>query len=88
MSRYLIGGGWDEAAAEPVYAPFLEAAGEGAAIACLLIDEGDGAEYFARFAEVLCKITQSHRCPSWCLRGVRSTWVRWTARTPCWWGVA
>jgi cyanophycinase len=63
MSTYLIGGGWDEAAAESVYAPFLQAAGEGATIACLLIDEGDGAEYFARFAEVLRKVARCTPVP-------------------------
>lgn len=53
MSTFLIGGGWDEAAAGLVYGPFLAAAGDAPTVACLLIDEGDGAEYFARFEQVL-----------------------------------
>ncbi|WP_344467266.1 Type 1 glutamine amidotransferase-like domain-containing protein [Kitasatospora kazusensis] len=53
MSTHLIGGGWDEAAAGLVYGPFLKAAGDAPTVAVLLMDEGDGAEYFARFERVL-----------------------------------
>jgi len=53
---YLIGGGWDEEASALVYGPFLAAAGANPTVACLLIDEGDGAEYFTRFETVLRKV--------------------------------
>jgi cyanophycinase len=56
----LIGGGWDEPS---VYAPFVAAAGvaadgrstagAGPTIACVVLDEGDGAEYAERFGAVL-----------------------------------
>ena len=53
MSTHLIGGGWDGEAAAAVYGPFLAEAGTDPTVACLLIDEGDGVEYFARFEAVL-----------------------------------
>ncbi|WP_035844323.1 Type 1 glutamine amidotransferase-like domain-containing protein [Kitasatospora azatica] len=56
MTTYLIGGGWNDEAAELVYGPFLAAAGPEPVVACLLIDEGDGAEQFARFEAVLRKV--------------------------------
>jgi cyanophycinase len=53
MSIHLIGGGWDGEAASAVYGPFLAEAGDAPTVACLLIDEGDGAGYFARFEAAL-----------------------------------
>jgi cyanophycinase len=49
-SIHLIGGGWDEPS---VYAPFLDAAGTHAVIACVVLDEGDGLVQFNRWATVL-----------------------------------
>ncbi|MFG3293232.1 hypothetical protein ACGF3G_31095 [Streptomyces sp. NPDC048179] len=46
----LIGGGWD---APEVYGPLLRAAGGGRRIGCVLVDEGDGEEQFARYAGAL-----------------------------------
>ncbi|MEU9447620.1 hypothetical protein [Streptomyces sp. NPDC048277] len=46
---FLIGGGW---AAPEVYGPLLRAA-DGGRIGCVLVDEGDGEEQFARFAGAL-----------------------------------
>ncbi|MEV5845246.1 hypothetical protein AB0M32_25070 [Streptomyces sp. NPDC051985] len=46
----LIGGGWD---APEVYGPLLRAAGGGGRIGCVLVDEGDGEEQFARYAGAL-----------------------------------
>ncbi|WP_037603489.1 Type 1 glutamine amidotransferase-like domain-containing protein [Streptacidiphilus rugosus] len=56
MSTYLIGGGWNDEAADLVYGPFLAAAGPEPVVACLLIDEGDGAEQFARYDTALRKV--------------------------------
>ncbi|MGW7365660.1 Type 1 glutamine amidotransferase-like domain-containing protein [Streptomyces sp. NPDC054841] len=56
MTAFLIGGGWDEDASSLVYGPFLAAAGTRPTVACLLIDEGDGAEYFSRFEKVLRRV--------------------------------
>jgi cyanophycinase len=50
MTTLLIGGGWTS---PQLYTPFLAAAGPSASVACLIVDEGDGAEYFARFAAAL-----------------------------------
>jgi cyanophycinase len=50
---FLIGGGWDGAAARFIYGPFLEAAGAEARIGCFAVDEGDGYEHFARYEAVL-----------------------------------
>ncbi|MFD9431639.1 hypothetical protein [Streptomyces sp. NPDC060002] len=60
---FLIGGGWEETVADVVHGPFLRAAravsgaagaagaGSGSAprILCVIVDEGDGAEQFARY---------------------------------------
>ena len=51
MTLVLIGGGWTDAAA--VYGPFLQAAGPRPGIACVVIDEGAGAEQAARWQSVL-----------------------------------
>lgn len=53
---FLIGGGWSEAARELVYGPFLAAAARDGAeptVACLVLDEGDGPEQFARWQGAL-----------------------------------
>ena len=63
MTTFLIGGGWDDTAAEQVYGPFLAAAGPDPVVACLVIDEGDGAEYFARFEAVLRKVAPCRPVP-------------------------
>lgn len=47
---FLIGGGWETAA---VHRPFLAAAGPRPRIGCVVLDEGDGAEYFARYDAAL-----------------------------------
>lgn len=58
MSSYafLIGGGWD---VPEVYAPFLRRAavrgGDVPRIGCVIVDEGDGAEQFERYAGALRK---------------------------------
>lgn len=49
----LIGGGWDPDARSSVHGPFLERAGDGAAVACVVLDEGDGDEQFARWEQAL-----------------------------------
>ncbi|GGM00911.1 hypothetical protein [Nakamurella endophytica] len=49
----LIGGGWTAAAALQVWGPFLAAAGRDAAVACVVLDEGDGAEQADRWTTVL-----------------------------------
>jgi cyanophycinase len=53
MSTHLIGGGWDAAAAGAVYGSFLREAGTDPVIACVVLDEGDGTEQFARWAGAL-----------------------------------
>jgi cyanophycinase len=50
MTIVLIGGGW---ASPALYAPFLSAAGSSPIVGCVVVDEGDGAEYFDRFATAL-----------------------------------
>lgn len=50
-SVHLLGGGWD--AVVEMYGPFLDAAGTQAAIACVVLDEGDGAQEFLRWDAVL-----------------------------------
>ncbi|GAB1337491.1 hypothetical protein ACE1SV_40810 [Streptomyces sp. E-15] len=47
---FLIGGGWDRA---EVYAPFLREARDERRIGCLIVDEGDGAAQFERYAGAL-----------------------------------
>jgi cyanophycinase len=48
---FLIGGGRDEAAAAGIYAAFLGACtSEKPAVACVIMDDGDGQEVFDRFA--------------------------------------
>ncbi|MFE0511102.1 cyanophycinase [Streptomyces sp. NPDC058964] len=49
---FLIGGGW---AAAELYEPFLSAAGDAPRIGCVVLDEGDGQEQFARYEDALRK---------------------------------
>ncbi|GAA3137304.1 hypothetical protein GCM10017687_62350 [Streptomyces echinatus] len=49
---FLIGGGWDRA---EVYEPFLRVLRGERRVGCLLVDEGDGAAQFERYATVLRK---------------------------------
>ncbi|MGS0684257.1 hypothetical protein ACVBEQ_03690 [Nakamurella sp. GG22] len=61
MSTHLIGGGWNVDAQPVVYGPFLAEAAAVAGrddrhlpvIACVVLDEGDGAEQFARWENAL-----------------------------------
>jgi cyanophycinase len=53
MTTVLIGGGWDADSARVLYGPFLQSAVRSPSVACVIVDEGDGNEYFARFAAVL-----------------------------------
>ena len=53
MTTFLIGGGWSAAARSLVYGPFLDAAGSHPAVACVVIDEGDGSAQFDRWADAL-----------------------------------
>ncbi|WP_111765943.1 Type 1 glutamine amidotransferase-like domain-containing protein [Nakamurella deserti] len=55
---FLVGGGWSDAHRDALWGPFLwraaeRAAGEAPRIACVVIDEGDGAEQVQRWADVL-----------------------------------
>lgn len=54
---HLVGGGWDPAAAPAVYGPFLADATTIArgvpAIACVILDEGDGDERYDQWAQTL-----------------------------------
>ncbi len=68
---HLIGGGWNPDAATTVYGPFLaEAASVSTAagraeptIACIVIDEGDGAEQFARWEAALTGVAPCRPLP-------------------------
>lgn len=53
MTLFLIGGGWTAEAREAVYGPFLRAAGDRPTVACVVLDEGDGAAQFERWATAL-----------------------------------
>ncbi|MEV6839336.1 hypothetical protein AB0N17_33320 [Streptomyces sp. NPDC051133] len=52
MGTFLIGGGWDTT---EVYEPFVRALGGDRRVGCLVVDEGDGAAQFERYAEALRK---------------------------------
>ncbi len=56
MTTVLIGGGWDAAYASAGYGPFLEAAGGSPSVGCVIVDEGDGADYFERFRAALTSV--------------------------------
>lgn len=45
--------GWDPDARGSVHSPFLERAGDGAAVACVIVDEGDGDAQFPRWEHAL-----------------------------------
>ncbi|MFJ1708193.1 Type 1 glutamine amidotransferase-like domain-containing protein [Kitasatospora sp. NPDC088346] len=49
----LVGGGSEPAGFAALYGPFLAAAGPDPLVACVLVDEGDAAEYFAQWTERL-----------------------------------
>ncbi|GAA5018472.1 hypothetical protein [Kitasatospora paranensis] len=51
MAVHLIGGGRDERLYRELYGPFLAEAGPDPAVACVLLDEGDVAEQFARWSD-------------------------------------
>lgn len=53
MLTFLIGGGWDPDSGKAAYSALLAAAGHSARVACVVLDEGDGAEQFERFARAL-----------------------------------
>ncbi len=53
MTTALIGGGWDEAYSFALYRPFLDAAGANPRLACVIVDEGDGAAQFELWRTVL-----------------------------------
>jgi cyanophycinase len=50
---HLLGGGWDPSATAALYGPFLESAGSAPVVATVVLDEGDGAAQFERWAAVL-----------------------------------
>lgn len=60
MTTVLIGGGWADAS---VYAPFLSAAGPNPAVACVIVDEGDGPEYFAKYEAHLANVAPARPFP-------------------------
>ncbi len=68
---HLIGGGWNPDAATAVYGPFLADAAPVAVaagrneptIACVVIDEGDGLEQFARWETVLLAVAPCRPLP-------------------------
>ena len=64
---HLVGGGWDPAASAQVYAPFLAdataRAGGPPAIACLVLDEGDGPQRFEQWAQVLTAVSPCEARP-------------------------
>ena len=52
-TTFLIGGGWQPDHRPEIYGPFLAAAGPDPTIACVVLEEGDGAEQFERWAAAL-----------------------------------
>ena len=58
---HLVGGGWDPAAAPEVYRPFLAdataRAGGRPAVACVVLDEGDGPARFEQWSQVLTAVS-------------------------------
>ncbi len=65
---HLIGGGWDPGAADAIYGPFLRAAQQVAgnrrpSIACVVLDEGDGSDQFARWQRVLEQVAPCSAAP-------------------------
>jgi cyanophycinase len=60
---FLVGGGWEGRAAGAVHGPFLDAAGPSARIGCVIVDEGDGDEQFARYDGVLRTVADCRPVP-------------------------
>src|SRR4051812_16770912 len=60
MTTVLIGGGWADAS---VYSPFLAAAGAEPAVGCVIVDEGDGPEYFAKYEAHLATVAAARPFP-------------------------
>src|SRR3954451_596371 len=60
MTTVLIGGGWADAS---VYSPFLAAAGAEPAVGCVIVDEGDGPEYFAKYEGHLATVAAARPFP-------------------------
>jgi cyanophycinase len=52
-SIHLLGGGSNAATAPVLFGPFLDRAGPAPVVACILLDEGDGASYFTQWAAAL-----------------------------------
>jgi cyanophycinase len=63
MSFHLIGGGWDAEAAHSVYGGFLAEAGSSPVIACVVLDEGDGQQQFARWSSALTAVADCQPAP-------------------------
>jgi cyanophycinase len=61
MTNVLIGGGW--AAPAQVYGPLLSAAGPDPIVACVVVDEGDGATQFERWAAALTGVAACRPVP-------------------------
>jgi cyanophycinase len=61
MTNVLIGGGWDAPA--HLYGPLLAAAGADPVVACVVVDEGDGAAQFERWASVLTGVAACRPVP-------------------------
>jgi cyanophycinase len=62
-STHLIGGGWSADICSALYGPFLDAAGPTPTVACVVLDEGDGAAQFRRWATVLEQIATCQPVP-------------------------
>lgn len=63
MATFLIGGGWDAHACPLVYQPFLAAAGKAPAVACVVLDEGDGLAQADRWAQALLSVSSCRPLP-------------------------
>jgi cyanophycinase len=63
MVVQLIGGGWRPEARARTYGPFLDAAGASADIACVVVDDGDGMEQFARWRDALVSVARCRPAP-------------------------
>ncbi|SOD71423.1 cyanophycinase [Jatrophihabitans sp. GAS493] len=59
----LIGGGWSSVTAAALYSPFLRAAGDNPTVACLLLDEGHGADEFTRWQGLLTSLAPCRPIP-------------------------
>lgn len=64
ITTFLIGGGRDEPTARAHYGDFLAATGAASpTVACVVVDEGDGAATFDRFASLLHSAGPCHPAP-------------------------